>query len=61
MKRTLGMIGIGLLAVFLGRDLYEGESGLYFQDAESYRDGIRVDDQRTGEPTLYVQPQSEMD
>ena len=42
--------------VFAGRDLDANDQGaLHFQDAESYRQGIRYDSADTGNANFYVQ------
>jgi hypothetical protein len=43
--------------VFIGRDLEAEAPGMYFQDAESYRDGLRYgsEEARHGNATFYAQ------
>ncbi|HKI87366.1 MAG TPA: hypothetical protein VKA53_11545 [Thermoanaerobaculia bacterium] len=46
--------------VYLGRDLNEGEDGaLYFQDAASYRDGVRISDPDRREEAIFQLVQSD--
>lgn len=40
--------------IFVGRDIDDEEPGLYFQDAQSYRRGIRHDSAIEGQPVIFV-------
>ena len=42
--------------VFLGRDLFAESPGYYFQDAGSYRAGVRYESGKADEFELYCQP-----
>ena len=47
--------------VFTGTDIFTGEQGtLCFQDAESYRNGIRFDSVETDEAVFYSQRKNEV-
>ncbi|MEM9688392.1 MAG: hypothetical protein AAF917_02845, partial [Pseudomonadota bacterium] len=47
--------------VFVGRETRPGDSPiLYFQDAESYRDGVRIDNERRDQAQFLAQPEDQL-
>lgn len=47
--------------VYIGRDLFpDAPDSLYFQDAESYFRGVRIDGARASEAVIYAQEESQL-